>query len=234
MSPVAAELARVTGLPLEAYRPDHVAARIGRALEREGVASVDDLVRRLAADRDARARFRRSVALSHSGLFRDRAQFDVLEREVLPELVADGRRISVWSAGCSDGSELYSVALLLERLNAVDRSFLLGSDLLEENLALAARGLYGDVEISERLRARVRWERRDLPAEGAPAGRWRLVFCRNLAIYLNAEAKLALHRTLASSLAVGGFLLLGRSERLAEPAGLGLVRVAPHLYRRAS
>lgn len=234
MSTAAAPLSRVAGVPLEAYRPDYVAERIRRALDREGVAGVDDLVRRLGSDPEARTRFRRSIAVSVSGLFRDPAQFDLLEREVLPELAAGRRRITVWSAGCSDGSELYSVALILERLGVVDRSFLLGSDLLEENLAAARRGVYGDVEISERLRARIRWDRRDLVAAGAPEGRWSLVICRNLAIYLNTAAKRALQDTLAGSLAAGGFLMLGRSERLADPAALGVVRVAPHLYRRTT
>jgi len=51
-------------------------------------------------------------------MFRDAEQFDLLERELLPELAQRFRRLRVWSAGCSDGSELLSVAILLERLDA--------------------------------------------------------------------------------------------------------------------
>lgn len=72
-----------------------------------------------------------------TGLFRDPAQFALLRAEILPPLLADDRRISVWSAGCADGSELHSVAMLLAQLGALSRSLLLGSDLLEENLVLA-------------------------------------------------------------------------------------------------
>jgi chemotaxis protein methyltransferase CheR len=139
----------------------------------------------------------------------------------------------VWSAGCSDGSELYSIAIILERLGALERAFLLGSDLLAENIALARRGVYGDVAMSPALRARLRWEQRDLTREEAPGGAFRLVLCRNVAIYLAQAAKHRLHEMLAGSLARGGILLLGRSERLGDPAALGLERVVPHAYRKA-
>jgi chemotaxis protein methyltransferase CheR len=201
-------------------------------LEREKLKSLAELVRLVRADPEARGRLRRSVAVSVSGLFRDPAQFDLLEREVLPLLLASGARPRVWSAGCADGSELYSVAILLERLDVLERAFLLGSDLLEENLVAARRGVYGGVTVAEHLRSRIRWELRDLIRDGAPPGRWDLVLCRNVAIYLNATAKEKLHELLAGALAFGGVLLLGRSERLADPARLELERVGPHAYRR--
>lgn len=227
-------LSEASGLSLASYRAEHVGDCVARALEREGAADPGALARLLRGDRDARNRFRRSVAVSVSGLFRDPAQFDALEQHVLPDLLARRGRLSVWSAGCADGSELYSVAVVLERLHALDRAFLLGSDLLEENLALARRGKYGDVTIAPALRARARWEQRDLVRDGAPGRGFRLVLCRNVAIYLDQAAKRELHRTLAGSLAPGGALLLGRSERLADPAALGLERVVPHLYRKAA
>lgn len=231
--PLPSALSWAAGVDLAAYREEHVAERVRRAIDREDASGVDELVRLLASNAAARTRFRRSIAISVSGLFRDPEQFELLERELLPQLVADGRRMRVWSAGCADGSELYSVATLLDRLGALERSFLLGSDLLEENLAAAARGVYGSVVIPDHVRARARWERRDLVRGGTPPGKWRLVLCRNVAIYLAADAKHRLYDGLASSLASNGVLLLGRSERLPDPRRLGLERLGPHAYRRA-
>lgn len=225
-------LSVASGLDLDAYRSEHVDERIRRAVARERVGDPHGLVRLVGADSAARARFRRSVAVSVSGLFRDPAQFDLLERELLPPLLAGGGRLSVWSAGCADGSELYSVAMLLDRMGALDRALLLGSDVLEENLAVAERGVYGDVTVSDLIRTRVRWEKRDLIRQGPPPGPWRVVLCRNVAIYLTPSAKRRLHATLAGALADGGLLMLGRSERLASPSSLGLDRVGPHAYRR--
>ena len=230
--PQADALSRAAGIDLTSYREPHVAARVARALEQEQVEDVPHLAQLLAADTAARDRFRRSVAVSVTALFRDPAQFDLLERTLLPPLLADGRRLRVWSAGCSNGAELYSVALLLERLGALDRSFLLGSDLLAENIERARRADYEDVAVPPELKLRLRWERRDLLSDDAPPGHWRLVLCRNVAIYLSPPAKDRLQETLAQALAPGGILLLGRSERIAEPKRLGLERIGPHAYRK--
>ena len=229
---MSATLSAAAGLELGAYRARHVEERVRRALQREGVEDAAALARLLRSDPGARSRFRRSVAVSVSGLFRDPHQFVLLEQEILPALLLRPGRMTVWSAGCADGTELYSVALLLDRAGALDRSTLLGSDVLEENLERARSGPLADSRIPERLRARLRWEVRDLLRNGPPPGRWRLVLCRNVAIYLEPAAKARVHRMLAGALAAGGALMLGRSERLGDPASLGLRRVEPHIYER--
>ena len=230
--PSLAELSRATGLDLDAYRASHVGERIGRALERERVSEVAELAALLRRNAEALARFRHSVAVSVSGLFRDPVQFRLLEEEILPSLLTRPGRVRVWSAGCADGTELYSVAMLLERAGALERSSLLGTDLLEENVAAARAGAYLDDATRRRLRAFVRWQRDDLTGAGAPPRRWNLVLCRNVAIYLAPAAKQKLHAALADALACSGVLLLGRSERVADPASLGLAQIGPHAYRR--
>jgi chemotaxis protein methyltransferase CheR len=92
--------------------------------------------------------------------------------------------------------------------------------------------MYDVVEITPALRRRARWERRDLAHEPAPRGAFQLVLCRNVAIYLRPNAKARLHRLLAGALSPGGVVMLGRSERLGDPAALGLRRVEPHIYER--
>ena len=129
--------------------------------------------------------------------------------------------MSAWSAGCSDGSELYSLGVVLERLGALDRALLLGSDLLRRTSCWRGRGRS---RASRTLRTRVRWERRNLVADGPPPGRWRLVLCRNVAIYMQPAARARLYATLVSALARRGVLLLGRSERLIDPAASGCAR----------
>jgi chemotaxis protein methyltransferase CheR len=223
------ELEHVSGLPLASFRREHVDQQVERAFAREHVGSEEGLARLLRRDYEARGRFRRSVAISHGGMFRDPGQFALLEEVLLPRLLAGGKRLSVWSAGCADGAELHTLALLLARLDALERSILLGSDLLEENIAAARAGEY-----PEHVRARLRWERRDLAADGPPPGRWRLILCRNVAIYMSPEARTRLYTTLVSALGSGGVLLLGRSERLIDPARYGLRAAGPHAYERVA
>jgi chemotaxis protein methyltransferase CheR len=228
-----APLSAASGLRLETFREEHVTDRVDRALAAERLDSVENLVARLRGDERARERFRRSVAVSHSGFFRDPEQFEALEQRVLPRLLEHRDRLRVWSAGCANGLELWSLAVVLNRLGVLDDAHLLGSDLLDENLAVARAGTYDVVEIAPALRRRVRWERRDLARDEPPSGRFDVVLCRNVAIYFEAGAKARLHRMLAAVLAPGGVLMLGRSERLSDPASLGLRRMEPHVYERA-
>jgi len=104
--------------------------------------------------------------------------------------------------------------------------------LLEENLALAQVGAFAGV--SDAVRARVRFEQRDLVADGPPPGRWRLVLCRNVAIYMGPAARARLYKNLVAALSRHGVLLLGRSERLIDPAAHGLRAIGPHAYERVS
>jgi hypothetical protein len=70
----------------------------------------------------------------------------------------------------------------------------------------------------EELRARIRFERRNLVMEGAldaNAG-YHLILCRNLFIYLNANARAVLAESLASALLPGGLLIVGAGDRIAE------------------
>jgi chemotaxis protein methyltransferase CheR len=227
-----APLTSASGLRLETFRDEHVSDRVDRALAAEGLDTADELAALMRRDARARDRFRRSVAVSHSGFFRDPEQFEALEQRILPRLLEHTSRLRVWSAGCANGLELWSLAVVLNRLGVLDDAALLGSDLLEENLAVARGGTYDVVEIAPPLRRRVRWERRDLATDEAPSGRFELVLCRNVAIYFEAAAKARLHRMLAGTLTPGGVLMLGRSERLSDPAALGLRRIEPHIYER--
>jgi chemotaxis protein methyltransferase CheR len=227
-----AELSAASGLPLSAFREDHVEERIQRALVAEGVHSRAELAGRLRRDERARTRFRRAVAVSHSGFFRDPEQFEALEQRVLPAMLEHRRRLRAWSAGCANGLELWSLAVVLNRLGVLDRVYLLGSDLLEENVAMARAGVHDVGEIAAAMRTRPRWEQHDLVQDPPPSGRWDLVLCRNVAIYLAPAAKARLHRTLAGVVAPGGVLVVGRSERLSDPGAVGLRRIERHIYER--
>jgi chemotaxis methyl-accepting protein methylase len=226
-APALAGLSRALGIDLTAFRPPHVEARLADALASEGAADLEALARMARAEPSLRTRLRRSIAISVTGAGR--------EPGGLISLAAALRRIRLpgpvraWSAGCSSGAELCDVATMLAAARR-PAGRLLGSDLLEENLAVARAG-HGERGCACG-RAGAVYERRDIVRRGAPDGEWDVVLCRNVAIYLDGPARARLHATLAGALAPGGLLLLGRSERLTEPRAHGLERVAPHLYRR--
>lgn len=229
-------LGQACGIPLAAYRPGHVQACVGRMLTRCGVPDLPGLIQLCQRDALARAALLRCLLVPTTGLFRDPEQFALLERDLLPGLVGGARRgVRVWSAGCSDGTELYSVALILGRLGVLPRCQLVGTDILAERVDRASRG--GPATEAARraavaAAAVLRWQRRDLVRDPPPPGRFDLVLCRNVLIYLDVSVRSAVYRKLAGVLRRGGVLLLGRSEWLTEPAPLGLVPAGPHAYRK--
>jgi chemotaxis methyl-accepting protein methylase len=190
--------------------------------------------------------------------------FAQIESE-LPDLLraarTDARRpLRVWSAGCSEGAELYSVAMLLAELNALDACELLGTDCREEALGCAAAGRFGPCilrglsaerlerftfpdgddrsavaagqrRVNQNLRAVARWRRGNLIA-GSEAGPWDLVLCRNMAMYLQPLAAKRLWRGLVSSIRPGGLLVLGKAERPCPAVSAELSPVAACVYRR--
>jgi chemotaxis protein methyltransferase CheR len=232
-NPAYHSLSSACGLTLHAYRSDHVEGRIERSLEREGVGHANDLIELVRRDRRARERFRRMLAISVTGRFRDPQQFDLLSEKVLPDLLARVRELRVWSAGCSNGLELVSVATLLDRAGALDTARLLGSDVLAENIEIARAGGVDGIPASAAVASRCRWEVRDLITDPPPDARFDLILCRNVAIYFTRETRAKVMAMFAGALTRGGVLMLGRSERLMEPRHYGLEHFADHCYRRA-
>jgi chemotaxis protein methyltransferase CheR len=229
-----ASLAEASGIHLESYRQAHVSACVARALARHEAPSVAGLARLCRRDPAVRASLRRSILVPVTGLFRDPEQFDLLGQRVLPALLRTRRRLGVWSAGCSDGSELYSVVLLLRELGALEGSRLVGSDLAGGRLDVARQGAVVSGAVRREARPVLRWERRDLLREPPPPGAFDLVLCRNVAIYFAPPAQRALHAKLAAALRPGGLLMLGTSEQLLAPGQFGLAAAGPHLYQKVA
>jgi chemotaxis methyl-accepting protein methylase len=245
-----------SGMTARAYRPASLRRRLPaclRALRATSLAEARRLLRRsprllpLALD---------ALLLGVTEFFRDAPVFADLERQLARLARGTTRPLRVWSAGCSDGSELYSVAMIMEELGALRRCELLGTDCRDESLARAAAGAFAPDALrgvtAERLarhfeppgsdrddprrtvaaalRDRTVWRRANVLVDPAP-GRWDVILCRNLAMYLQPAAAESLWRRLASALRPGGLLVTGKAERPAAAAA-GLDVLAPCLFRR--
>ncbi|HYF26684.1 MAG TPA: protein-glutamate O-methyltransferase CheR [Baekduia sp.] len=195
------------------------------------------------------------VTLQETSWFRDPVVFEALATEVLPALEDPVR---VWSAGCADGQEAYSAAMLLEE--AGRRDFLvLGTDVSARALAQARDGIYGErrlrglsperlarhfepagdgrLRIRDALRARVRFEAHNVASAALPpaASGVRLVLCRNVLIYVDRHAVTAFLDRLHDALAPGALLVVGAAESLWHLSErFELVRLGERFaYRRA-
>jgi chemotaxis methyl-accepting protein methylase len=240
-----------SGIDPEAYRARPLVRRLPaclRALDTRSAATAERLVSVEAA---ARSRALNTLLISVTSFFRDDDVFAELARTVVPVLARRGPPLRVWSAGCANGSELYSMGMLLDEAGLLSASELVGTDCRPDAIAQAReaafdapalesvaaprrarffeRAAHGTWRVAGALRARTTWRVRNVLNETEP-GPWDVIFWRNVAIYLRFEAALGTGRRLVGQLAPGGFLVVGKAERL--PTEDGLSRVARCVYRR--
>jgi chemotaxis methyl-accepting protein methylase len=247
-----------SGLSLSHYKPETMLRRLPACLRALRAASPGQARSLLHHNPQLLWQALGTLLIGVTGFFRDEAVFDALRRRLLPDLLrrrrARGRDdpLRVWSAGCSDGAELYSVAVLLAEAGELSpgAAELVGTDMRPEALERAAAGAFDaaavksvpadllrtcfsfhsdQYHVDPALRRAARWRHADVLAAPEP-GPWDLVLCRNVAIYLQPDAAGALWSSLASVLRPGGLLVLGKAERPNGPCGL--LPVEPCVYRR--
>ncbi len=178
------------------------------------------------------------LTISETYFFRDQGQIDLLKNKLLPELSreASGRRLRIWSAGCSTGEELYTLGILADGLGKSSGVELYGTDLNPAALEIARNGLYKErtlrnvpvalkaayfekeksgFRILERLRDRARFMQRNLaqPEEFYLRG-IDLIVCRNVLIYFQRDKLTRVVTNLFNSLRPGGILVTGHGEIL--------------------
>ncbi len=244
-------LLATAALPADAYRSRALTRRLPACLRFLRVNTVEEAMRRLKAEPALATAALNVALLGVTEFFRDRAVFDALRGAVLPELLARQRAVRVWSAACSEGHELYSIAMLLAEAGRLQGSQLLGTDCRLDAIAAARSGAFGPeslgrldearrtryftptrgwATIDPVLRGAVEWRVADL-LHSAERGPWDLILWRNMAIYLESDAAEEIWLRLCGELAGGGYLVTGKADHL--PKWLPLERVAPCIYRKA-
>jgi len=201
-----------------------------------------DLFRSPEGDEEMR-RLLPLVTVGKTSFFRDERQFRALET-LLPGMLAAGRAasrpVSVWSAGCATGEEVYSIAMAAAGVGAAAGELsVLGTDVNPEAVSAAALGVFeprrvkdvpeallgrwfasagGGYEVSADLRALVSGFRPHNLVGPAwpvpPPGGWDAVFCRNVIIYFDTPTTRRVLARFLQCLAPGGWLFLGYSESL--------------------
>ena len=240
-----------------------VVARLQKRLRTGGFARFADYIRHVEQDRSGAelTALLDALTTNHTSFFREPAHFTFLAERVLQPLLGGARPISGWSAACATGEEPYSLAItLLDRVPLAqhDRIRLLASDLSTRALATARAGTYSADRVGDVPRATLRrhFER----GLGAQAGLVRIkagvrsliefrrlnlmeiqllgrtfdfIFCRNVMIYFDRDARQRAVSMLERHLARGGFLFVSHSESLSEVTH-GLERCAAGVYRRSA
>ncbi|HET7817610.1 MAG TPA: protein-glutamate O-methyltransferase CheR [Sphingomicrobium sp.] len=231
-----------TGQQLTMSRRWRIETALGALLRDRGIATLDELITILVMGREPGLSNQVVEALlnNETYFFRDRTPFDLLARHALPALAArrqSKKRLRIWSAGCSTGQEVYSLAMLFaenaEQWNGwtID---ILGTDVSGAVIDKARAGTYTQFEVQrglaitqtvrwfeecdggwrivEPLRKHVRFQVHNLLEPPPNPGDFDIVLCRNVLLYLCAEKKAQAFERLAGALADDGWLMLGAGE----------------------
>ncbi len=231
-----------SGVDFSLYRSSTIQRRIARRIvltRQDTLKGYASFLRGNAGELDS---LFSDVLISVTSFFRNPEAFDVLQRNVLPKLLAQrgDDPVRCWVLGCSTGQEAYSLTMsFVEAAQEAPRARkfqIFATDLNEKLLEKARHGLYprtlaqdisperlrkffveedGGYRISKALRDMVVFARQNLIAD-PPFSRMDLISCRNLLIYLEPSLQQKAMPTFHYALKPGGYLLLGASESVGE------------------
>jgi chemotaxis protein methyltransferase CheR len=245
---------RLCGVDLLQYKRGQMERRVRTFAQRRGTPDLAAYGQRLKAEADELDAFLDRVTINVSHLWRHEDQWTALGRQILPELATRGR-IRCWSAGSSYGAEAFTLAAIARESVPHARVEIQGTDLDRRMVERARTGRFtaedartappallkkwfdpvdeGGWQAKPELLRMARFEVGDLLRMPVQAGRFDLIMCRNTVIYFTEEVRDALHARLANALAPGGYLVVGTSERVTDPAALDLTSPFHFIYRKS-
>lgn len=251
---------RHAGIDLRRGKERLVTTRLSRRLRELSLDSFDEYCELVQGDNTGRelTALIDAITTNYTSFFREPAHFEFLRDTILPALSTRGP-IRLWSSACATGEEPWSMALtMLEALGseALTRVRILATDISTRALATAARATYPssafDAGTASRLHTwlmrgenasagwyrlkpevcrMVEFRRLNLIEPVSSAGRFPLIFCRNVMIYFDGPTREKVVNGLVECLEPGGYLFVGHAE------GLNGIRhplryVCPAIYQK--
>lgn len=219
-----------------------VKARLSPIARAEGLASVEHLLTKLQGQAWSALHQQvvEAMTTNETSFFRDFTPFELLRKKIIPQLLtarAKERRLTIWSAACSSGQEIYSTAMLLRENFPQLRDWkltLLATDFNREMVERTKRGVFSQLEVNRGLPAPllVKYFKRegldwkiDDDLRGMVTARpmnltetWLglsdmdVVFMRNVLIYFDLDTKKMLLERVRRVLRPDGLMFLGAAE----------------------
>ncbi|MDF2477057.1 MAG: protein-glutamate O-methyltransferase CheR [Sphingobacterium sp.] len=196
--------------------------------------------------------FLQEITVNVTEMFRDPEFFKAVKIDVFPYL-ATYPHIKLWSAGCSTGEEVYSLAILLKEAGLYQRAFIYGTDINTKVLEKAKRGIYSLIKVKEysenfiktepksslseyytamynaatinnNLKQNILFSQHSLVSDRA-FNEFQMITCRNVLIYFDTNLQEKVLDLFYNSLCHLGFLCLGSKESLVNYKNAGKFKV---------
>lgn len=240
----------ISGIKIDSSKAYLLETRLMKLIEANACKNFNELYQKAISDSSKviEKKIIDAITTNETLFFRDGSPFELLRHKIFPEIFDKQsnsisnllpRKIRIWSAACSTGQEVYSIAIMLKELLGDVGRFgiqLLGTDLSDAAIKQASYGMYNKFEIERGLsRDRLQrfftpsganWKIKDeiraiatfkkvnlmLPFQGM--GKFDIILCRNVAIYFTLEDRIRLFKKIADSLEPNGYLIIGSTESL--------------------
>lgn len=241
-----------------------VKSRLGPLMQRFSVGSLSELVSKTLSpfERQLRSAVIDAMTTNETLWFRDTYPYELLKKQILPELEKTCRTVKIWSAASSSGQEPYSIAMTaMEYQQTRPGAFslgvnILGTDISNTMLEHCQRGEYdglalsrglsperrskffedsgkGMMRVKDPVRKNVSFRHLNLLDSYTLLGKFDIIFCRNVLIYFSADVKAKIIRQFAQSLNPKGYLFLGASESLSSVnSDFEMIRCNPGIIYR--
>ncbi len=240
----------LTGIALEPSKSYLIESRLEPLLNVHGCKTLNDLYRKSRMDRtgDIEKDIIDQITTNETLFFRDHSPFEMLKYKILPDMIDRKRRnafsslpvsIRIWSAGCSTGQEVYSIAITLkealENMTSCNIT-VLGTDISRAAIAKASYGTYSQLEIErgveaayllkyftrngnvwkicDEIRSMATFKAMNLMQPFTGMGKFDMVFCRNVGIYFTVEDRKKLFQNIEKVMLEDGALIIGSTESL--------------------
>lgn len=219
-----------------------VTSRLKRVTEDFSFPNLSDMMTTLVKgnDRHLREKVIDAMTTNETMWFRDVYPFEILKKELLPELAKNKSPIKIWSAASSTGQEAYSISMTTSEFQQSNPGKLtsnveiVGTDISQTVVNKAKLGRYDELSvvrglsverrdkffshkdnqwsINRDIMQRTRFTELNLLNKYSLLGKFDIIFCRNVLIYFSSEMKKDILERMAEILKPGGTLILGGSE----------------------
>lgn len=229
----------------EQYGESHLKRRLRVRMRVLGIDTFREYSKYLDKTPEEYEKLKKILTVNVTEFFRNLPTFEEIKKVVIPQIIEQKKQsskksIRIWSAGCSDGKELYSLTILLyEYLKEDINKYLItifASDIDVDIINKARVGWYpkhemkgietkylrkyfiededgGGYKVTPELKRFVKFEKRDLITDKKHS-MFDLILCRNVVIYFSSPLKIRLYMDFYNALSNGGFFVMGKTETL--------------------
>jgi len=236
---------RKIGFNCEDYKQPHLKRRLAVRLRATESRSYRDYAQMLSKNEDEVNKLKETLTVNVTELFRNPETFDSVRNNVLPELIKQkgiNKVIKVWSAGCSNGEEPYSIAIMLNEFlgHSIKRYniSIQATDIDDDSIAKAEMAIFqpkqlekigqerinrffikkdNNYQVIDEVKKLVKVKRHDL-ISGPKFSGFDIIFCRNVTIYFEQSLQEILYMNFYNALNDGGYFVMGKTETLVGPS----------------